>query len=819
MYGKGGPTDPPVARKDTTQKPIMLDEIDLVASYPELFVESKDDPKYKAYLEAVNAYNVTTRAAERIAEAQAASRAGDQARYLREEMGVSEKDIRQDSTNVYKSEARYLKKGAPHVVKTGKYHTPQNGEEPNFYNRISTITPSYDNKFDKDKYVKYIDDLGKYFDNNKNGDYTYWGGGVMSSGVEKVVREEMQALKKLIKNTGIQPKAVASSAEGLSYPIFEKPRRPVFLKGTKEYDVAKKQVQLKEAGLYDGGIDAIWGPKSEAAWSQYEQSQAQAQPEAQPEATPSPSQAEGKSKPAVRKWEPSIPTKVSSNEWLNQKTPELKNGGSMLTKPKMKSYSIGGSLGTMVGSLIPIPGAGAVLGAVGGITDSIISSNIENKRAKEAAYEETLDNVGMRSAILKKGGPMGTEQVEVEGGEVKFKNKNGKWVVAEKYRGPSHGQGGIKVNVGPDDQESLVGTRKDMKIFNRLNKKNKEMIPYLMENIRSRKPQYSMAKGGPMKYAGGGGMYGRAANAINTMVNSNTGPVGMMARDIPIELETKVNLGGGMAPGGSPTKKIATSPVPGIQPKNLMATKGAADGSGGAYPKPKTGMSGAATTALQLLPDAVNMVTGIFGKNKNAPATKINQRAVDMLPNRWNEHASLEKNASDYRGIVESLENSGDNPANKQFAFASKLRANNAVYAMKNDKENGMQTAEANMTAGFDTRQAGFDETREQDNMITDANLGFDGNFAREALGNISNKLLYGNAEKNRATMDRKTMQYYANAVAAGTGLDARKSNQVIDAMFGSQTYEEAYAKAIENGLSMDQAKKAAELYMKYQNG
>lgn len=58
-------------------------------------------------------------------------------------------------------------------------------------------------------------------------------------------------------------------------PYYPKPTHPVFLKGTKEYDNAKKQEELQKVGLYTGKIDGIWGDKSKAALKEYEKIQEQ----------------------------------------------------------------------------------------------------------------------------------------------------------------------------------------------------------------------------------------------------------------------------------------------------------------------------------------------------------------------------------------------------------------------------------------------------------------------------------------------------------------------------------------------------------------
>ena len=74
------------------------------------------------------------------------------------------------------------------------------------------------------------------------------------------------------KKTGIFPigfEKSALSAESYRYmPIYKTPHNTVFLKGTPEYDNAKKQETLKNAG-YDIEVDGIWGKKSEETMNRY----------------------------------------------------------------------------------------------------------------------------------------------------------------------------------------------------------------------------------------------------------------------------------------------------------------------------------------------------------------------------------------------------------------------------------------------------------------------------------------------------------------------------------------------------------------------
>lgn len=50
---------------------------------------------------------------------------------------------------------------------------------------------------------------------------------------------------------------------------YKKPTQKVFMDGTPEAEIIKKQQILKEAKLYKGKIDGEWGQKSEKAWQEY----------------------------------------------------------------------------------------------------------------------------------------------------------------------------------------------------------------------------------------------------------------------------------------------------------------------------------------------------------------------------------------------------------------------------------------------------------------------------------------------------------------------------------------------------------------------
>jgi hypothetical protein len=56
----------------------------------------------------------------------------------------------------------------------------------------------------------------------------------------------------------------------VEYPIYKKPKQAFFKEGSDKAEIAKKQIELKNQGLYTGNIDGIWGSKSETAWQEYQ---------------------------------------------------------------------------------------------------------------------------------------------------------------------------------------------------------------------------------------------------------------------------------------------------------------------------------------------------------------------------------------------------------------------------------------------------------------------------------------------------------------------------------------------------------------------
>lgn len=68
---------------------------------------------------------------------------------------------------------------------------------------------------------------------------------------------------------GIEPIKIMFNDFSQDMPIYKKPEQKVVVEGSKEWEAMKNQEVLKAAGLYNGEIDGVWGPKSQAAWDEY----------------------------------------------------------------------------------------------------------------------------------------------------------------------------------------------------------------------------------------------------------------------------------------------------------------------------------------------------------------------------------------------------------------------------------------------------------------------------------------------------------------------------------------------------------------------
>ena len=412
----------------------------------------------------------------------------------------------------------------------------------------------------------------------------------------------------------------------------------------------------------------------------------------------------------------------------------------MYKKPK---YPIGGML------------ASAGVSTVGSLISGLIQKRQDEKAEEEAKnmYMESAGSIG----IMKNGGMMG-RIAEVEGNEVRFTPGKKGWKIKQEYKGPGHSTGGITINAEAGTKD-LIGTEKDKKIYDRI-KQNPMAVRKLMESIAARPVPDKLGYPNKPIYEDAGSLGNREGKWLKNLTNQYVNKFGYpMQTELPF---LKNQVGTGMTGGN--TSKSSMNDMDNMDDSV----------------KPKWG-----TFALNAAPEVLNIATGIFGKNRNAPATKVDRTALGYMPNKYNIRPIINANASDYRGIQRSLKQTGAGPGMMQAAYANKLKANNAAYGTKENQENHMRAAIASMIANFDAQDSRYANQRAEDNMMVDANLGIGGNFARAGLSNLAGKGLGFLSETNRRRTDREGFKMLSEALAGSSGLDTRKYNPWIADLFG----------------------------------
>ncbi len=107
-----------------------------------------------------------------------------------------------------------------------------------------------------------------------------------------------------------------------------KPKQPVYLEGSDEANIIKKQQELKEVGLYKGKIDGIWGDKSQKAWDEHQKDKAVVEEQTTKPIIEEPIIEESVKKESVKK-EPKEPKEkiLSHDEWRTKNELPIRQGG------------------------------------------------------------------------------------------------------------------------------------------------------------------------------------------------------------------------------------------------------------------------------------------------------------------------------------------------------------------------------------------------------------------------------------------------------------------------------------------------------------
>jgi len=177
---------------------------------------------------------------------------------------------------------------------------------------------------------------------------------------------------------------------------------------------------------------------------------------------------------------------------------------------------------------------------------------------------------------------------------------------------------------------------------------------------------------------------------------------------------------------------------------------------------PGGGKGGIGADLLQFAPDIMNFATGVFGKDKTKPATRVSRRGVGMIDDRVNVRPQLMAARRNYRAIIADPNAS---PNQKLAAQAQLQNQESQIYADKFNRETQLKTNKARLQSQIDSQQAQFDEQFRQDKMASEANLGITGNFARQAMGNISTKMLQKKAMEAKEKGDKRDILAYISSL------------------------------------------------------
>jgi hypothetical protein len=140
------------------------------------------------------------------------------------------------------------------------------------------IRPIYTSNPNDPRLRAYNDSLAAYNIGNYNWNEAKKYGTVTDKGSVYISDDEIEGIPQKNLKTNLNPisKRYTTSdfydngwgGNNKEFPLYKKPAQPVKYANP---EIVVKQKQLKEAGLYSGELDGIWGPKSEEAWKQYEE--------------------------------------------------------------------------------------------------------------------------------------------------------------------------------------------------------------------------------------------------------------------------------------------------------------------------------------------------------------------------------------------------------------------------------------------------------------------------------------------------------------------------------------------------------------------
>lgn len=384
-------------------------------------------------------------------------------------------------------------------------------------------------------------------------------------------------------------------------------------------------------------------------------------------------------------------------------------------KPLKRKKGLGGLIGTGVGAVAGTFAGNPMMGAkLGGMAGNMVEGAVSPQ--EQAVDPNTVYSRGTYSYGMANGGMLPTKGMP----------KKASGIV-----GPRHENGGVAINgevevEGNETMDTIKGKRYVFSDRLKVPKSNKTFAQRhkeLMDQGATRDAVQSLAK-----------MQERVSGRTKQMKKGG-----------------KMYQTGGVLPGGPDM-----SPVPyGDEPLSRFMGPGKKGSVNGGF-----GIDG--NMALQIAPDVINAATGIFSKDKTRPATQVRPTRIQRSYTGYNINPLLSANRSGYRAVVADPNATTNQKLASQMA---KTQADQRAFAEKENRDQQAKMrydmAQGNIDSQANMANARFNEQYRQDRMMSDANRGITGNFARNAYGSIANKFLTSRAEDNLANRDKRMLEMY----------------------------------------------------------
>ena len=212
---------------------------------------------------------------------------------------------------------------------------------------------------------------------------------------------------------------------------------------------------------------------------------------------------------------------------------------------------------------------------------------------------------------------------------------------------------------------------------------------------------------------------------------------------------------------------------------------GAAGGTGGGADM--MGMLGGAlgsATGMGMIGPGINIAAGIINGTRTRETPKVNRGALDSMRTTVNINPQLEQNASDFKGMRESIgqqQNGPQGSSSLNALYSNKLRANSKLYGEKFNQETKLRNNKANLEAKFDTIDHKGDMSRYQSQLVADDNSGIAGNFSRAGFADLGSAAQMLETGENQKNTDLFMAALTASAQAGETGIDERLMQKIME--------------------------------------